>query len=715
MTTGTQGWHADPALLSSYLAGDLDAVTGASVEQHVSRARPAGRRWGAARAAAARAHLGRHPRRRRAPDPALPDAARPAARSLGADGGAARLGGFVARRLAGRRLPVAVLRHVRRLRVRAERRSRRSSSRRPWRRCSGVAAAYGPSPGPARGAGCHRAVRAHPADPAAHVRRPGVGAAGHRAARARRARAAVARRRVARPGPGAGAGAARAGRLRRAPGRGDRRVARVVRRRARLDAASSRRPGRSRPRSRASTSGWPWPPAPSSRSGPAPTGSRGWRCERRHRRATGVGKRYGRTRALADVDLAFDRGVTGLLGPNGAGKTTLLRIVATSIAADSGEVRLLGRDPHRSHADVTAVRRELGYLPQELGYPADMTAFGFIEYIAVLKEWNDREARHQEVRRVLEPGRARRPGRRADQHAVRWAAPTGRAGAGAARGPADCWCSTSRPPASTPTQRADLRGVRCPRRPPLDGAAVHPPDRGRRGPVRAGGRARRRHGAVRRCGHRPGRHRGGPGLARRRAWRRRTGQWRTGTGRHHVVGGRPPVGADPAEPTLEDAYLLMLGPDGRSRAPGSDSMTPFPDTTPGPTTLERPMAVFPPRPASPGTARWPSSRPAGWPATPSSCSASLSASSCWGCTSSSSPTRQGPPGRAHAPLLGAFYIGLTSVIAAALLTRSTEVAVEAVATAPGTEARRTLALAAPASRRSGRAGVLGRPRRRSRR
>jgi hypothetical protein len=45
------------------------------------------------------------------------------------------------------------------------------------------------------------------------------------------------------------------------------------------------------------------------------------------------------------------------------------------------------------------------------------------------------------------------------------------------------------------------------------------------------------------------------------------------------------------------------------------------------------------------------------------------------------------------PLLGAFYIGLASVIAAALLTRSTEVAVEAVATAPGTEASRTLALA----------------------
>lgn len=37
MTTETQGWHADPALLSSYLAGALDAVVGASVEQHVTR------------------------------------------------------------------------------------------------------------------------------------------------------------------------------------------------------------------------------------------------------------------------------------------------------------------------------------------------------------------------------------------------------------------------------------------------------------------------------------------------------------------------------------------------------------------------------------------------------------------------------------------------------------------------------------------------------
>ena len=58
-----------------------------------------------------------------------------------------------------------------------------------------------------------------------------------------------------------------------------------------------------------------------------------------------VSKCFGRTQALDDVDLTLATGVTGLLGPNGAGKTTLLRILATALAADRGEVRVLGDDP----------------------------------------------------------------------------------------------------------------------------------------------------------------------------------------------------------------------------------------------------------------------------------------------------------------------------------------------------------------------------------
>jgi ABC-2 type transport system ATP-binding protein len=274
----------------------------------------------------------------------------------------------------------------------------------------------------------------------------------------------------------------------------------------------------------------------------------------------GVCKRYGRTQALAGVDLAFDCGVTGLLGPNGAGKTTLLRIVATSIAADVGEVRLLGRDPQRSHADVTAVRRELGYLPQELGYPSDMTAFGFLEYVAVLKEWNERERRSQEVRRVLEAVGL------ADQATVRIRRLSG--GQRRRVGLAQALLGNPRlvvldePTAGLdPAQRADLRRtlsalghrstVLLSTHQTEDVAALC-----ERVIVLAGGTVRF-DGAVTDL----------VATAVGRVWLADEPaddalvSWRTGTGRDHVVGGTRPVGADPTEPTLEDAYLLMLGPD----------------------------------------------------------------------------------------------------------------------------------------------------------
>ncbi len=115
----------------------------------------------------------------------------------------------------------------------------------------------------------------------------------------------------------------------------------------------------------------------------------------------GVGKRFRGTTALDHVTLDLPRGVTGLLGPNGAGKTTLLRIVATALSPDAGSVQVLGADP-ADPAGRLAIRRRLGYLPQESGAYAGFTAFAFVDYVAVLKEMTDRAARHAEVRRVLE-------------------------------------------------------------------------------------------------------------------------------------------------------------------------------------------------------------------------------------------------------------------------------------------------------------------------
>jgi ABC-2 type transport system ATP-binding protein len=111
-------------------------------------------------------------------------------------------------------------------------------------------------------------------------------------------------------------------------------------------------------------------------------------------------KRFGGTVALRDVDIDLAPGICGLLGPNGAGKTTLMRILATILRPDRGTIQTLGEDPGEGDGRL-AIRRQLGYLPQEPGYHRNFTAFDFVDYVAILKEWANRRDRHDEVRRVL--------------------------------------------------------------------------------------------------------------------------------------------------------------------------------------------------------------------------------------------------------------------------------------------------------------------------
>jgi len=86
---------------------------------------------------------------------------------------------------------------------------------------------------------------------------------------------------------------------------------------------------------------------------------------------TGLVYSFKQTRAVDGIDLTVDAGsVYGLLGPNGAGKTTAIRAITTLLPVPAGMVRVFGLDPAR---DPMAVRRLLGYVPQQLSADASLT------------------------------------------------------------------------------------------------------------------------------------------------------------------------------------------------------------------------------------------------------------------------------------------------------------------------------------------------------
>ena len=96
-----------------------------------------------------------------------------------------------------------------------------------------------------------------------------------------------------------------------------------------------------------------------------------------------LSKRYPNgTEALREVSLAMDEGVLGLLGPNGAGKTTLMTILATVTRPSSGTFLWRGQDAVR---EPLALRRELGFLPQDFGIYERLSAREFLRYLGRLK------------------------------------------------------------------------------------------------------------------------------------------------------------------------------------------------------------------------------------------------------------------------------------------------------------------------------------------
>ena len=107
--------------------------------------------------------------------------------------------------------------------------------------------------------------------------------------------------------------------------------------------------------------------------------------------AEGLVKRFGKTTALAGIDLAARRGtVLGVLGPNGAGKTTAVRILATLLRADEGRATVGGYDVVR---DAGQVRRLIGLTGQYASVDEDLTGTQNLLLIGRLLDLSGREAR----------------------------------------------------------------------------------------------------------------------------------------------------------------------------------------------------------------------------------------------------------------------------------------------------------------------------------
>lgn len=112
-----------------------------------------------------------------------------------------------------------------------------------------------------------------------------------------------------------------------------------------------------------------------------------------------VSKTYANgVKALNNISLDIPRGMYGLLGPNGAGKSTLMRILATLQDPDNGSIQL---DDLNVLDQKDAVRKTLGYLPQEFGLYPKVTAENLLDHFAILKGITLRGERKQAVEALL--------------------------------------------------------------------------------------------------------------------------------------------------------------------------------------------------------------------------------------------------------------------------------------------------------------------------
>ena len=117
--------------------------------------------------------------------------------------------------------------------------------------------------------------------------------------------------------------------------------------------------------------------------------------------AENIQKTYGNRKAVKDLTFTLLAGrVLGFLGPNGAGKTTSIRILTTIMEPDSGHFMV--DNTSSNHPEL--IRRKIGVLPENLGFPRQMTAFEYLSYFGQLYSLSPKEAGTNAFRLLNEVG-----------------------------------------------------------------------------------------------------------------------------------------------------------------------------------------------------------------------------------------------------------------------------------------------------------------------
>jgi ABC-2 type transport system ATP-binding protein len=113
---------------------------------------------------------------------------------------------------------------------------------------------------------------------------------------------------------------------------------------------------------------------------------------------TDLVKRYGEVTVLKGISFTAASGVTGFLGPNGAGKTTTMRILTGYMPPSAGTAMVAGYDVFKNSM---AVRQRVGYLPENVPLYRDMSAIGYLLYLAEIRGVaNRRQKAYQVLERV---------------------------------------------------------------------------------------------------------------------------------------------------------------------------------------------------------------------------------------------------------------------------------------------------------------------------